>query len=167
MHLLERIHHRWINDQDLQELNEAQCRAVVEVLALAVYADGNADPIELSTYEDLVFTLPFPWEGFDTLEDYARECKERVAELDEEDFEARIYSVGELIPDEVGPQVFAMVSAILVIDEILDDAEGEILTMFCEALEVDDHEARMIFDELVEDLGLVEIAPENELIEEF
>ena len=157
MKAIERIEKRWITDSALQALSGEEAGAVIDVLALAVYADLSAQTVEEDAFESASMSLPFGWAEIAELSDRAQAAASHAAALSTEAaVMAQVSAAAGAIPASIRPQVFGMIVAIAVADRQLEDSEAALLTSFAEAFEFDEERAHGIYNEIVEAMGLEE-----------
>jgi len=154
---IERLEKRWLADRDLQELSPDHTRAIIDALALAVYADLNVDEQEEEAFDSLVLSLPCGWSEVEDLDIHASKAVKAAATIGSvEGLRARANEIAATIPEHVRDQVFSMLIAVAVADLEMHEHEVTALTVFGEAFGFDQAKADMIYADTIEGLGLVE-----------
>ena len=157
MNAIERIEKRWIRDAALQGLNVEEAGAVIDALALAVYADLSAQGAEEQAFDSASMSLPFGWAETKALSERAKKAGSSAAALKTEaEVLARVSVSAADIPKAVHEQVFGMIVAILVADRQLEDSEAALLTTFAHAFALSEEKAHGVYEEIVEAMGLEE-----------
>lgn len=139
-----------VGDQDMTDFTPEQNLAVLEALALAIYADGRVDDAERDKFDQALSELPWRW-----LTDEAevarivRETTARVRDLRSDEVSALVESIAERLPEQaIRHRVFRMMASIVVADRDLADggAEASVLDRFVAAFAMDPQHARDILD---------------------
>jgi hypothetical protein len=134
----------WLTDRDIQELGGSEVRAVIDALALAVYADFEVNIEEEVELESLLMALPRPTGGTDR-EAEMEEAKTWAANVESaESLSAFIDSVATRLPKKVYDKVYAMVVTITVADRELLPDEETVLAAFAEGFGISERRAAEI-----------------------
>jgi len=131
---------------DLQSLGNAKLEALVEVMFLAAFADGEFSDVEREHFVKSVESLT---DGRIAQEKLQALVSQATAALEREGREARLTSVKARLPD-AGSRKVALSLAIQVTaaDGIIRTSERELILEIAEALELDRDEAANLVSQL-------------------
>ncbi len=152
---IDRIEKRWWNDPALQALSVEDAKAVIDALAIAMYADFEREADEETAFERAMDSLPGNWNDIEELSNYANGAADRAAALrDSNAIVEQIQKVAAKLPAAVHRQTFGMIITVMVSDRELEGAEGEAISAFARAIGLDENQAREVYTETLDALGL-------------
>lgn len=153
---IERIEKRWLADPAIQALTIPQTHTLIQAMALAIYANHLRGRAEEDTFDALLLTLPCGWGEIRELDDYATgACKEASLIGSVELLHDRIREVAANTPQAARPQLFAMLIALTVADQVLDPQEVDALNHFALGFGFDDATTQALYADTLDALGLV------------
>lgn len=131
---------------DLQSLGDAKLEALVEVMFLAAFADGEFSDVEREHFVKSVESLTDGRIAHEKLEALVSEA---TAALEREGREARLGSVKARLPDAGSRKVaLSLVIQVTAADGIIRTTERELILETAEALEIDRDEAANLVSKL-------------------
>ncbi|HEY5373536.1 MAG TPA: TerB family tellurite resistance protein [Polyangiaceae bacterium] len=131
---------------DLQSLGDAKLEALVEVMFLAAFADGEFSDVEREHFVKSVESLTDGRIAHEKLEALVSEA---TATLEREGREARLTSVKARLPDAGSRKVaLSLVIQVTAADGIIRTSERELILETAEALEIDRDEAANLVSKL-------------------
>ena len=131
---------------DLQALGDTKLEALVEVMFLAAFADGEFSDVEREHFVKSVESLTDGRIAHEKLEALVSEAS---AALEREGREARLTSVKARLPDAGSRKVaLSLVIQVTAADGIIRTSERELILETAEALEIDRDEAANLVSKL-------------------
>ncbi|HEX7453612.1 MAG TPA: TerB family tellurite resistance protein [Polyangiaceae bacterium] len=131
---------------DLQSLGDTKLEALVEVMFLAAFADGEFSDVEREHFVKSVESLTDGRIAHEKLEALVSEA---TAALEREGREARLSSVKARLPDAGSRKVaLSLVIQVTAADGIIRTSERELILETAEALEIDRDEAANLVSKL-------------------
>ena len=150
-----RLERRWLKDAELQALELEQVKAIIDALALTMYADFSSDDQEQGAFTSMMLSLPCGWADTAELSDYAEEAREAASKLSSnEELLAHAKEIAGRIPESVRRQAFEMSVALTIADRELTMGEAAVLSAFGEELGFDEASSIEIYEEILDALGL-------------
>ena len=126
------------SDELLAELDQEQCEALVDAIAIAVYADFDASEDEELEAKLLLNDLPLAWENAEAAEHYLDQAMRRASRLPDHELKDAIVDVADRIPAEAWPKVYEFVAAVVYADQDRNLDEDVVLRTFQTVLGLDD-----------------------------
>jgi uncharacterized tellurite resistance protein B-like protein len=145
----------WRRDPSIQRLGFDQVKAVVDALVITVYAHAEVHPREEEEFNKFLISLPCDISelaALDTHIESAKEKAQRVRKLSE--LEVWAGEIRGYLPDDVLPQVYSMISAIVVADKKIRTQEKAVLALFANAFDISAERAAIIFTQIMNEFGL-------------
>lgn len=133
----------------LAALSDAQVEAVVDVLALVIYADETVAPIEVAGFNHLVFDLPWMEGRGELIRGYVRGSASRARQAVASEGAAMDLAraaASRLEGAELRELVLRMAASLAGVDMEVAPAEALALDRVAEAFEIDRARAREIVD---------------------
>jgi tellurite resistance protein len=139
------------SDPVLRNLSAAQVAAVVDVLALSIYADGDVSPIEVAGFNMLVFDLPWAKGHAETIQQHVADAVGRIRASAGDEAQRR--AMAEAAAAGLGgaalrENVFRMAAILANVDFELEPAEVDTLAWLAEVFGIDRARAQAMVDEL-------------------
>ena len=158
MGLLVKALQRWLTDRDLQDLAEAEVKAVIDALALALYADFKINTCENDEFESLLMVLSWGRDpsAFDSAR-YAEVARMKAGAVkDPEALDAYARDVAARLHGTVREKCYSMIVTLTVADNELSTDEEDVLRTFAKAFDIDDARSEAIYQATLKALNKVE-----------
>lgn len=147
MSQLAELNDTWRNDEALESLVAEEAEAIIDALAMAVYADFEYNEYEAEELAELVSSMPWAWAQELDERSYSVTALELAAEVQTEDaLTTYCNKVAEQLPEEVYPTVYRMMVDITTSDGEVNEDERLVLAAFAYALALSDDEADAIYN---------------------
>ncbi len=155
---LERALARWLTDRDLMDLSDGEVLAVVDALALAIYADFSVNRFEDDAFESLVTALTWGRGGEDgPLDRPVEVARMRAgAVTTPEALDAFAANVAGRLPASALEKVYSMIVTIAVADNEIKSEEEDLLSSFAGAFGIKAERAEAIYRATLRALNKIE-----------
>lgn len=137
-------------DPVLKDLDEEQVEAVIQVLALAVYADAEVGLMEKTEFDDMMVKLPWMEDKETKVETLTKRAMARAKEARADDAirEMAGEAATRLGEPAVRERVYRMAATIACVDLHLHPDESRVLKHLAEAFAIDEGDAQRIIEEV-------------------
>lgn len=138
MSFFSEIADKLVHDAHLESLSAAQCEAVIDVLALTLYADDEANVLERAEFEQLLHRLPLAFDDHTLLDAKAGAAILRAESItDDAGRLEALAGISRVLTDAgVRRRVLKMCAQLAFADFEANPAEHRIITMIGESFEV-------------------------------
>lgn len=137
----------WFHSHPFDDVDESEARAVVDSMALAVFADGEINDDEEIEINELVSEMRWSWAEDLLADDYVKTSLAKAQEIvASNDLAAAAKSIAERLDDGRYHYLFEMLARIIASDGTVEDSEKSFLMVVASEFEISEATADDIID---------------------
>ena len=157
MGLLKTTLQRWMTDRDLQDLTRGEVDAVIDALAMGVFADFEVNSYEEDEFSALLTALTWGRQSSGTFQAQAETARFKAQAMgSEEALEDFAADIASRLPKTVVEKVYSMLASIAAADNELNSDEEAVLAAFANAFGIGADRADAIYKRTLLAIGKVD-----------